>query len=666
MKRFLLLVLGVILFAGCTISNRVIYLGEPTALDVDSLDVQTLLEENAEHDIVYLSLNKSYEHVTQKEAGGVQLWDYFEVLERKYIIINPDIEEFTTFTLYVPKNCVLGSLHLKTTSPEGEVDFFSKSEAIVEKNSDGSKYKVVYPKAVKGTIIEESYELTYPGLQTSVPLRYNIDLQFNNPCKELTFKYAYPDWWDIKVKKIAKNKKLKLTQTDDAENHKTIVKYHDTDIPAYKYEQFSPFFKETGKYLQFKVTDLQIMGHTVIIPSSWSALAKDYEQYTMRKEGFLAMKVRKTTKGIIKDCESDYEKMEAIVNYVQENIEIVADGETRSFADIIKEGKGDYFRVTGLAMSMMKRADLNVEYIVSHNAKDGYFDMDYVDYSQLTFPALQVLIGTKEYIVFPGIKYLPVDHIPEYFAGQKAMVIPDLMESTTNSYTPHKPKFLKMPASNSKDNTIVENYQISIDEEGYISVEEEKILNGASAYLFREILSEKDENEIDDIMEDILTYTEGDVNVTSYKIENRDEYKKPLSIILNYEIDNLVTVTPEEIIFQTGGLFSPSSLKKYKIKTKDRVNPIKIHYDQIYEKNIAISFPDSWKMQSKFEDVNIENVFGSAAGSYEVAENTFTVKQTRSLNKVYKSKESIKELMEMTGKKSQLYISNIIFDVIGE
>jgi hypothetical protein len=494
-KRFLLLVLGVIMFAGCTISNRVIYLGEPTALDVDSLDVQTLLEENAEHDIVYLSLNKSYEHVTQKEAGGVQLWDYFEVLERKYIIINPDIEEFTTFTLYVPKNCVLGSLHLKTTSPEGEVDFFSKSEAIVEKNSDGSKYKVVYPKAVKGTIIEESYELTYPGLQTSVPLRYNLDLQFNNPCKELTFTYAYPDWWDIKVKKIAKDKKLKLTQTEDAENHKKIVKYHDTDIPAYKSEQFSPFFKETGKYLQFKVMDLQIMGHMIAMPSTWSALAKDYEQYTMRKEGFLAMKVRKTTKGIIKDCESDYEKMEAIVNYVQENIEIVADGETRSFADIIKEGKGDYFRVTGLAMSMMKRADLNVEYIVSHNAKDGYFDMDYVDYSQLTFPALQVLIGSKEYIVFPSIKYLPVDHIPEFFAGQKAMVIPDLRESTTNSYTPQKPKFLKMPAANSKNNTIVENYQISIDEEGYISVEEEKILNGASAYLFREILYDGDENQ---------------------------------------------------------------------------------------------------------------------------------------------------------------------------
>lgn len=258
-----------------------------------------------------------------------------------------------------------------------------------------------------------------------------------------------------------------------------------------------------------------------------------------------------------------------------------------------------------------------------------------------------------------------MDHVPEYFSEQTAMVIPDLLHVEYYDY-PEFAEFWDTPPGISEDNIITENYQIQIDEDGLMIVQEEKRMNGAVAYLYREMLVKKDKEELEEMMENILTYTDGDVNLKSHEIKNLEDYKKPLSITLEYEIDNLVMVTPEEVIFQTGGLFSPASIKKYKIDTDKRMNPIKIYFDQTYYKNIDITFPDNWTMQSQFEDINLENHFGSVDGKYSIEGNQFSVKQSRILKKSDEPKEKIMELLEISGKKSQIYISSIIFNVSDE
>ena len=662
MKKLVLLIVVVVALSGCVNSGRILLLESINHIDIDSLDVAELLEENAKHDIVYLDLSVSYEHEASNSQYGIQ-WKYTVIRDRKYMIINPDKEIFTTFTVNVGKNAVLGNIFCMVTSPEGTSSVFQINDAIVEENSNGSKkYKIIYPNVKKGSIVEEAYEITYPSYLNSIPLKHDIRLQFSNPCKSLSVKYAYPDWWKINVKKLAENDTLDLIYTYDVENHKNIIEYSAQNIPATENEHFSPFFKEIGKYLQMKIIYIAVSNAFRTMPDTWLELAEEYEQYTMRKDGFLTNRVKKTTKKVIKNCETPYEKMEAIVHFVQDSIEIATDKETRNFAKILKDGKGDPFRIAGLAMSMMLKADLDVDYLVIHDARDGYFDRDYIDYDQFTFPALRVRLDDDDHFIFPYLKYLPVDHIPEYFAEQTAMVIPDLLFLDYNKY-PEFAEFLETPPGISDDNNITENYQIIIDDDGLMTVREEKILNGAVAYIFREQLVKKEKDEMSEMMEDILTYTDGDVNLKSHEIKNLEDYKKPLSIILEYEIDNLVMVTPEEVIFQTGGLFSPASIKKYKIDTEKRVNPIKIHFDQAYYKNIDILFPENWKMQSKFEDVNIENIFGSIDGTYTIEGNKFIVKQCRILNKSDEPKEKITELLQINGKKSQIYISSIIFDV---
>lgn len=112
------------------------------------------------------------------------------------------------------------------------------------------------------------------------------------------------------------------------------------------------------------------------------------------------------------------------------------------------------------------------------------------------------------------------------------------------------------------------------------------------------------------MIRDLLTYTEGDVDDLEYDLVRLDEYGTPFEIQIRYTIDNLVTLTPEEVLFQTGGLLSPASLSSFKVDTRERTLPIRIYYDRITNKTIRLRFPEAWALTTALEGVEYENRFG--------------------------------------------------------
>jgi hypothetical protein len=137
-----------------------------------------------------------------------------------------------------------------------------------------------------------------------------------------------------------------------------------------------------------------------------------------------------------------------------------------------------------------------------------------------------------------------------------------------------------------------------------------------------------------------------------------------LQIKLEYTIDNLVTVTPEEVIFQTGGLFSPSSTGgERKVDTSERRNPIRIYNDEQTNKNITVQYPASWQLSSTLADIQRSNDFGSVEGKYENSPGKLSIRQTRLLKQSSAPKEKFPELLELISRQSKLSIPTIIFKV---
>lgn len=656
MKKILpVIVLLSLLLMSCgpsIVSNRISYLPLPKVQKRDSINVQEYATKYPKYDGVFLDYERIIDHSGRKMTGPGFGWQVHFVKRLKYIVLNPDNQKLTTFELNTGNFCELGNLYISISSPDGTTKLYRKTDLNQQTNSNGAiTYKFIYPDIKKGSIIEEGVELSYNSMSTYIPPEYGIDLQFQFPCEKFSFKYAYPNWWKVKTKKTSSADEIKYKITQDSLNRKSILHYYAENIPAVKDEPYSPYFKEMAQYLDINETELLMGGYNYISFNSWEELGSAYKKYVMNRNGFLTSRVSDVTEEVIKGCRSDYEKLNKIITYIQQNIEEVHDGIDRNFADILKNKKGSTYGMTGLAHSMLIKAGLNAEFVLIHSASEGYFDPGYISVDQFSIPAVRTVIDNKEYVVQPYEKYYPVDYIPDYIINQPVLIISNERPAVIS----------QIGSSINSENSVVENYDLNISEDGKLLVKEEKSIKGAFAFFVRSTFPEISDDKKDKFIKDLLTYSDGDVKINKYEILNMDSCNKPLVIKFDYEIDNLVTLTPEEVVFQTGGLFSPSSLKKTKIETDKRQNPIRIYYSELYNKNISISFPESWKVQNELADVNFENSFGKINGHYDVGSGTLKVTQQQKLKKCSAPKEKIMDFIEISGSKSKLAIPTIIF-----
>jgi hypothetical protein len=657
MKKLLPLFLLSFILMSCVTSKRVAFLSTANLNKPDTLNLAEYEKKYGDYDIVYLNIEQTYEHTGTKNNLGMyssNYW-YFNVVNRsKYLVLNPDNEKYTTFSITLWEGAKIGNFFLKITSPEGKVKVYGKDDCKKETDSDNlTTYKFIYPDVRKGSIIEEGMEYSYDGFRGFAPLKHEIPLQFKVPCEKYTFNYSYPDWWQVKRKKTSPTDTVTLQTVEDNDNHKKTFSYSATNIPAVEEEAYSPFYKEMANYLEFMVASFKMSSLNYKSASNWSELGDSYKDYAMNKDGFLSSMVSDTTEYLIKDCKTDYEKVDKIISYIQENIEVDSKYDDKSFKKILIKRKGDILSINGLAQSMLTKAGFKCDYLMIHTASEGYFDKDYISRSQFTIPAVRTWIDNKEYILLPYLEYLPMGFLPEDLQGQTILVI--------NNNSPAKLEDIGDVKLN--DDTFEEKYNLTINDDGIINVNEEKWITGLFAYYLREKLETASKEDKDNFVIEVISYNEGNVNLSDYELLNEKDYKKPLIIKLKYSIDNLVTITPEEIILQTAGLFTPSPLEKKKFEEDKRHNPIRIYNNLVYSKEISIAYPPEWKIQTKLNDVDYKNEFGEVESRFDLSDGKIKAEQQQYLKKSSEPKEKFNELKEILGSNSKISIPAIVFEV---
>jgi hypothetical protein len=647
---------ALLFFAGCVTSKRItdIQKAPSDSLFTSNVDLSDLETKYSKYDGVYLKIKDIREHSVTKGMYS-RSWYYHRIWTKKYMILNPENTKLSTFEIQLSPFAKINSFYLILLSPNGTVERYGQKDLYTEKNSDGSiTYKFALPAIMKGTVVEQGIDLTYNGMIVRPPLEYDVELQFELPCEELELEFAYPDWWEIRTKKISKDVDINYVITHNVEENKSILTYKAEYIPPIIPEPFSPYFNDMAKYLSWNFTLIDF-GSPIELNKNWLMIAKEYREYAMNKEGFLSTKVGSVTGDLIETCTTPKSKVDTIVSYIQKNIKISDDYKDRSFAQVLNDLQGSIYEICGLTEAMLSKAGFETDYLVIHSAESGYFDQNFISFSQFQIPAIKVKVENDECVVIPYYKYLPIDHIPEIIQEQKALVVSN--DDNKNG------SFWETPIGEMQNNIFKEKYDLKINLDGSISVAEEKILKGSFAFEVRKHFDELKEKELDDEIRDMLTYTEGSIGPIDYTIENRVDYKVPLVIKINYTINNLITNTPDEILFQTGGLLSPSSRLKTKIDPKDRVNPVVIYYDQTYEKEILIQYPTEWSVVNKLDNIKLANEFGNIEGQYFYSEGILEISQRSHLKKSSEPKQKINDLLKIVGSTTQLELPAIIFSV---
>jgi len=364
------------------------------------------------------------------------------------------------------------------------------------------------------------------------------------------------------------------------------------------------------------------------------------------------MQARK--KGIVKQLtsgiEDPLEKLEAIVTYVQKNISTNGGVDPGNFGKVLTTKAGNGMVNTALTLKLLQNAGLYGKLLLIHSAEDGPFDPKFVSYHQFQMPAISVTIQGREYVVFPYIEGMPVNLTPAFLQGQAALQI------TKNGHA----TLTTVPFSDLAENDAEEFYDLTLQENGMIQVIEKKTLNGLVAFGMRRALSGLDGEVQDEAMDNLLTYSEGDIRILNKKVENLEDVKQPLVVTITYEIDNLLTVTPDEILFNTGGLLSPISNGRYRLKSTDRQTPIQTAYAISTRKHIRINYPASWRLTSHPEDASAENEFGQIQNGYRREPQALVIDQKVVLKRITAPKEKYGELVEILG--TSLAVPHLFFE----
>jgi len=650
--KSLISVLFAFLLMGCVISESLIKL-DPV-VELQSRKVDEYIEKYPNSDAVFFKNYSSYEYSSA--------WYYDAIIEKEYMIINPENNDYTSVNYTFSANEILKTIQLLVLYPDGIKKEFQLADMRVEDNSSGGKtYKLAFPNIVKGTIVYSGYAYSVsnsrPELEMSFVSRHRI------PIEDYKVQIVFPSLWEYRVKETNQGLKPVYQAIRKEEMNKKKVTYRMLYNQPLKEESYSPSKRETIEFFDFMftyVTDGN--NYYIVAPKSWDELLNQYESHFIDREAIFATKVSSITSEIIQECKTDKEKMEAIVEYIQDNIEIDNDHSVKDFSEMLKKNKGSIPMITGLTYNMLSKAGLDATVILVHDADDGYLDKNYYSFSQINTPAISVRIEGEDYYMFPYLKYLEIGEIPDNLSGQFAVKVLDNMDPRI--YEKEKESIIiNLPVKEAQKFTINEDYSLKIDEEGLIHVKEVKEFNSIFSFFLREVLKEKKDEDRQKYLKSILTYEDTEVEIDSVEIVNENDYRKPLVIKMNYKIENLVTVTPEEVIFQTGGLFSPVSMKMYLLDTEKRENPIKINYGYDYNKKISISFPENWKVETELKEISLENKFGKVTKKSKIEGNTLFIDQTSSLYKSSAPKEEITELLKIRGKSSILELPAIIFSL---
>lgn len=620
----------------------------PYTVNLDSLEKKYPGEK-----MVYTKHKTTYEYADGK----------YILKEGSYVLLDADDQTSSTFGLTLSSDRVLKEVSLRTINPDGTTQVYGKENLSQEKDSEkGMVYKFAYPGVVKGTIIEENYEIQNKNEWYSARTDILIPFQTASYAESLITVVVFPTPQELNFKRAGTDPS-KYTVTKNKEQKKTVISFAKKDMPPNREESYSPYFKETGEFVQFQIQEYSGLGI-----KSWEDIGSDFDRFAASATSLFGLRVSSMTQKLTESKKSEFEKAKAISDWIRDNIEPENNYNMKDFDDVISTKKGNVFVITGLLLEMLRKADIKAEFILIHDQDEGPVDFNYYSYKEFSTPAVVMHLSGGDLVSIPYVKALPFGFLPDHFQGQKAMVVKKVNDKSKkaepgNPFAQKQVKFIDTPVSAELQNSITETYNIEIDSDGKMKVKEIKKLTGTMAFGIRTLLSKVKESELKDKIKEFLTYTQGEVKLTNQKIDFIDQPDSILRITLEYSIDNLITVTPEEVIFQTGGLLSPASIKKYLVDEDRRVNQIRIKFDESYVKHITIKTPENWVLVSDLKKSPYKNQFGSFTTENNNKKGELVIHQERKLVRSSGIRAEYPELVNLTGSKSSFSVPNIIFKV---
>lgn len=364
----------------------------------------------------------------------------------------------------------------------------------------------------------------------------------------------------------------------------------------------------------------------------WKRLARDYKHYFLSKSIFSSRaRVKKLVSDITREAESDMNKADAILKYVQDEISFNGTDnisfDAMNINRLLDQRKGNIWEQTVLLKEMFRQAGLSNQVYVSRHHLEGGFDPEFPSWRHLRTPLIAVKIGGKELIAYPHYRNLSLGECPFGFNGAMALNL------DTTKITP-LPKSIHADATQHSHATVSltnwdSDHQWRFSYEGYY------------ATLMRIILSNKSIKQQEKIYEEIL-----------------DDYD-PLNRLQSVECKNLsrqgsvlVEIDQSNKGFKTSyGNQSHYSLKpwfkKYFIDVdEDIVDGVAYDLSIVDKESVLIKKSKNAQLSVNFKCENIDNMLFSTQCVEQLTNDGTLLSRTLTIKKADLSSTQVQSLTQ--------------------
>ncbi len=579
---------------------------------VTTEQLNEILDEHSSHPAYILDQEKNVEFFMDADDSDVPVVRR-TIMYYSYVVIDPNDDDYSVFeveTLHGQEDVV--SLDIQVCSRKSVADRYSIGDIVWA----GSTGKLALQRIDVGSIVTIAMELQTAG---SIELLHQAhDLDRSVPYEHLEVNLYYPSMLIIKFKN-GEDYEAPQHETESIEGQEvtkyTFVREHGDPIAD---EAFSPYSSNMVERVQASVYGVRSRVGTPrpFLKNGYSDILQGIAGYEADRFGKRFL--RRFTDDLLDSHETlgSDQKIEIILAFVQDNLEVDNSIDRPTYSDLIDIGKGDVWTITDLTYFMLNHAGVETGFAFLHDARYGVFDTEFPDGSMQT-PGVYFEYKGHDVFCLPYMTTMPLGLVVPQYIGESAFVVHS--NGVSNSFHTVK-QYEEIP--NRRDHL----FDVVVSDGGDVHVTETLISSGLYAYWLRErLLEAKAEQTYEDLVLEVLDYAGTFEGLQSVNIQHETVADSNLTLAVTYTLNGAATMLPDEVLLRLEDVAPSLFESAYDNIDAVRENPISIRYKRSQAIRMNIQFPASWVLDSQQYDMHTENALGSTTFKSAESKGRFSV-----------------------------------------
>ena len=450
---------------------------------------------------------------------------------------------------------------------------------------------------------------------------------------EIGYKIFNGDSIDIKFKKTASSKG-------------TTYKWMATELAGIPHEPNSLDFRYYAAHILIYIKGYTVNGTRIKVLSSVDDLHSWYYNLVENVNKTDNSELKQFVDSLVKDCNSDIEKVKRVYYWVQDNIRYIAVEEglggfiPRDAYKVFLNRYGDCKDMSSIITKMLEMAGVQsyLTWIGTRDIPYSYYDVctPSVDNHMLaSFKA-----NGKFYFLDATGGYLPLGLPSSFIQGKEALI--NLGEKNY--------KITAVDEIAAEKNMFVDTINIELNEDK-ITGNGVAYYSGYNDVFVNKLLQEKTIKEQTDILNKYYTKGNNKYYINNLSVENLGNRDKDAIVHYNFEIEDYAKKIGDKIFINMN---LDKNFQYNKIR-EDRKLDISQDYKNITEYYITFKVPEGYEIEYLPVNSSYSNLlFGYTIG-YSVHDNSITLNHTIKINHLLLKKDMFDKWNEMISKLQSAY-----------